>query len=213
MTKGPDQGAYRHEDFHRDQPDICRQMKRSKQKNGTLGGRPRSNSTTSMSSTGSPALSVSTNNSFSEVPDLTLSSDENPKLRLRHRSLSMGQIEEKPRITTGLSVLKEHKSLSETSRPRKVSFERKKTSADCDQQALALAAAGMVAEHVNSFNNVIDPAMEVCNNQNELEMRGGDKSKNSLGWMDFLGTNNDTQLGNLDMDLDFSKLFDSEKFG
>jgi len=55
ITKGPDAGAYRHEMFHRDRPDQCLQMKRTKQKGAAsplLRGRGRANSMS-----GSPATS------------------------------------------------------------------------------------------------------------------------------------------------------------
>lgn len=57
VTKGPDAGAYRHEMFHRDNPDRCLQMKRTKQKGSAsplLRGRVRSNSVTS--DTASPLM-------------------------------------------------------------------------------------------------------------------------------------------------------------
>ena len=61
VTKGPDAGAYRHDNFHRDHPDRCLQMKRTKQKGSAsprLGPSPRLNGRASgASSPASPLIS------------------------------------------------------------------------------------------------------------------------------------------------------------
>jgi len=214
VTKGPDQGAYRHEDFHRDRPEISRQMKRAKQKNNLQSGRPRSNSTTSASSAGSPALSLTRNNSLSEVPDFCLS--DNKSMRQRHRSMSLGQIEGKGKTSTALGVLMEHKTLKSTKVGGAVSSQHSGANVEYHNQALVLASAGLVAEEVHNFGsyNHHNPVPSNVAVANPLSSSVDDPTH---ALTDLLLTNSFgsgiVDVNNMDLDLDFSQMFEAEHLG
>lgn len=120
-TKGPEAGAYRHEMFHRDLPDRCLQMKRSKQKGSAspqMRGRARSNSATSSPlltpehspssyALGPGALSQSAPSVLTDVmgrPRVSSSSEQRQtNFRLSDRSNASGSTVAK--APTGLSLL------------------------------------------------------------------------------------------------------------
>jgi len=125
----------------------------------------------------------------------------------------MGQLDERSK-STALGLLLKSKDIQP---PRKVSFEV----ADREQQASALAAAGMVAEKVSSFS--VDSIDEDLKPKNApLDEKGstaphhvGSMSNNSndTTWMNMLDENEIESDINIDMDLDFARMFDCENAG
>jgi len=162
ITKGPEAGAYRHDLFRRDEPDVCLGMRRSKQngKSPSLGpttspsirGRRRSGSVESYSSATSerntPELAPSSSTlepiGLSLLPGVaTVASSTNGSLSRKSSfknlsSFSMQTIAEGPPAPqTGLSVLMNHNNTNAAVRLD-----------NPERQASALAAAGMVADAV-----------------------------------------------------------------
>lgn len=219
VTKGPDQGAYRHESFHRDHPDWCLKMKRSKQKSGAsprLTGTPRGRS----HSIGSPSVDVITELPYAtdeptslSLANIQLHSEPDNIHMAQFRSLSSSSLQRDSQSggnlqQTGLSILMKGNSTansihrkSTSSRRQNICVltpEQRKTMQqdilDREKQASALAAAGMLAESVNK-DETVDTAPPLHYYTHAYDSNWAASTE---------------IIGDLGDDMDFSTMFDSK---
>lgn len=220
VTKGPDQGAYRHESFHRDHPNWCLKMKRAKQKASAspkLGkGTPRQRSR----SVGSEPSKYTLEPTMFELSSQKNADSVNENERVMTYSVKETHSEVTPQ--TGLSILMKEQLIQRTNVPAQrkrcvlTPAQRKIMQEDLldrEQQAKALADAGMLAESVS--RQKVSPfsislSDETINNNNPFQLNTMEQyyphavPHYDSSWFKGLG-----DVGE-DVEMDFTHMFDTQ---
>jgi len=225
VKSGPNQGAYRHDWFHRDHPDWCMKMKRTKQKPSAspkLKGTPRQRSRSVGSEPSEyaldpPAFNLSSNakstNTIMEN-DTIITKKTHTLAQFRRSSKSKTQSEATPQ--TGLSILmngnqitnnKDKQNFNSQRNRRLLTPEQRADLLERERQAKQLADAGMYADSVSSQKSCLIPITDETDiNENSLPSQVEfwhhynffESSSKSL---DFVGE---------DIEMNYSQMFDEK---